>query len=390
MWAPDYDEDAYASLADGSEERRDLDEIESMGGSVVMTERRIANTPPHMLPLALHAKLVARELGILCIHEDFLSPQSCLVRLQQQLLSRTGAILRRSHLIYRSNERYWKELELGVWAAEFAEHDDALLPTWQALANAVRDSPNNDNYRDQCTVSFCNMEMPGAVWDMLGPAFEGRRIKGLTLENVSLGSEGIIRVARIIEHVSILEKLTLREHLSQNLHASMRLFFAKAGSLDISENNIGPDGARIVMEHMLGAETNSNLDLSRNNFGDIGAEFIATALKSNSDVQYLSLNNMADEGIVKVARALKTNTKLRRLYIEPIGDAAAEAVRNAVFDMSSLEAIEQSNHTCSVHIGDGSRNDKLLSFSNRLINCDIDLCPVQMKVRHALGVYADG
>ena len=63
-----------------------------------------------------------------------------------------------------------------------------------------------------------------------------------------------------------------------------------------------------------------------------------------------SKNHLDDNDAILVARALKRNTNLRRLRLgqNDITVIGRDALRNAVYDCTSLNAVAASNHTCNI------------------------------------------
>ena len=84
----------------------------------------------------------------------------------------------------------------------------------------------------------------------------------------------------------------------------------------------------------------TTLDLINNNIGPEGAIAIAEALKVNAvlTVLWLSDNNIGDDGAKAIAEALKVNPVLTKLYLwnNNLGDAGEKAVRDAVKDRSGF------------------------------------------------------
>eukprot|EP00808_Paulinella_micropora_P025841 g78556.t1 len=117
---------------------------------------------------------------------------------------------------------------------------------------------------------------------------------------------------------------------------------SKLSSLDISVNNIGPQGAKHIAEaiqtrksciHLLTSmiymkgemllpcapanKVLQTLNIVDNNIGDQGAAAFADALKVNTTVQTLNIgyNNLGDKGAALIAEAIKFNKTLLGLNI---------------------------------------------------------------------------
>ena len=61
-------------------------------------------------------------------------------------------------------------------------------------------------------------------------------------------------------------------------------------------------------------------------------------------------NHLDDNDAVTIARALKQNTNLRRLHLgqNDITETGCVALRNTIYDSTSLNAVAASNHTCCI------------------------------------------
>ena len=62
-------------------------------------------------------------------------------------------------------------------------------------------------------------------------------------------------------------------------------------------------------------------------------------------------NNLNDEDAVLIARAMKHNTNLKVLCLDEnnITEVGFKALREAVYDTTSLNSIADCNHTCSIY-----------------------------------------
>ena len=94
------------------------------------------------------------------------------------------------------------------------------------------------------------------------------------------------------------------------------------------------------------------VSLDKNDIGTGGVELIADCLASNPLLRRLSLqgNLLTDQDAQVLANALKTNENLRTLYLEDNSFTTVGIGRlfELVYNAIDLNAIHESNHTCSL------------------------------------------
>jgi hypothetical protein len=109
--------------------------------------------------------------------------------------------------------------------------------------------------------------------------------------------------------------------------------------------------------NMLCALLASNKDISRinlnsNNIRTGGSTELPGILATNSPLcnLFLANNHLDDSDAVMIARALGRNTNLRciRLGQNDIADIGRDALRNAIYDSTSLNTVADSNHSCYI------------------------------------------
>jgi len=87
--------------------------------------------------------------------------------------------------------------------------------------------------------------------------------------------------------------------------------------LDLSCNNIGDEGAKMIADALKVNQRLKTMSLIGNIIGDDGAKFIADALKDNHCLKMLLLSNnsICDDGAKMIADAMKVNHSLRTLVL---------------------------------------------------------------------------
>ena len=248
------------------------------------------------------------------------------------------------------------------------DHDDVLLPLWQAFTDAVHDSPVT------CLdLHISNIELSGVVLDMLHRALAEKEVRKLELRNVNFGRKGILFSAKTMDGNPTLELLHLGDNPINDLDATERLFSSikmhpTLETVSLDGCNIGDECDSLLDIIMDGTDNIKYLSLRRNNIGPDGAKSIANILKKNTRIEriYLNQNKMKDEGTVQLTHALKTNTNLKSLHVTLNGatEAAENAMVKVALNTSSLNAMVDSNHTCQLY--HDRINAPLLDFSNSL------------------------
>ena len=97
----------------------------------------------------------------------------------------------------------------------------------------------------------------------------------------------------------------------------------------------------------------SFIDLKSNNVRTGSRTEIPDYLATNPPLKYLNLakNHLDDNDAVMIACALKRNTKLQGLRLgqnDFTEEGGRAALRNAIYDSTSLKSVAGSNHSCSI------------------------------------------
>ncbi|KAL7553358.1 hypothetical protein ACHAWF_016636 [Thalassiosira exigua] len=120
-------------------------------------------------------------------------------------------------------------------------------------------------------------------------------------------------------------------------------------TLDLRNNGIDDEAATRLASKIRGCKKLTRIDLGLNYIQPKGAMALADFIAANPPLQHLILrgNCIGDEGAVHFAKALKNNTNLIELNLghNQISSVGLEALFHAIFDVSSLNALVESNHT---------------------------------------------
>ncbi|EJK67359.1 hypothetical protein THAOC_11618 [Thalassiosira oceanica] len=204
-------------------------------------------------------------------------------------------------------------------------HDDALLPHFKELTDAIQLS----NRIGQIDID--NMEMCPSALRILFPAMEGKAqsLKELRWDSNQIPSDeqADLLIDSVIDNWSI-KNVTLRGCFGQE----------------------GVNGFRALATIMTCGRPFQTLDFGGN--GLSGIDDVTAALATNPQLEILDLarNQLNDSDAELIAQALKQNTNLQELHLydNSITSAGFEKIRTAIYDPSSLNAMESCNHTCWV------------------------------------------
>ena len=121
--------------------------------------------------------------------------------------------------------------------------------------------------------------------------------------------------------------------------------------LELENNNIGIAGAISIRNLLLENTTLTFLNFSGNNIGNEGLKELLSAFKTNTTLENLSLNenSIDDKGVEIISDALLTNTTLTRLSVcrNYITDVGANVIIFLRENNSTLENIECSDNYIS-------------------------------------------
>lgn len=157
---------------------------------------------------------------------------------------------------------------------------------------------------------------------VLAAAIRGNHsVTQLYLPKNSIGANGALHLARMLDVSYTLRTLDCRGNFIGPMgaqHLATALASKRPGGLtdlNLSSNNIGPQGAASLAQAL---ETNgslTSLHLEANHIGPMGAQHIAEALLTNSTLQHLHLgNNVIDDfGARQLANSLRVNGSLKTL-----------------------------------------------------------------------------
>ncbi|EJK59041.1 hypothetical protein THAOC_20792 [Thalassiosira oceanica] len=232
-------------------------------------------------------------------------------------------------------------------------HDDALLPHFKELADAIQLS---NGIRE---VMIDNIELHPSALRILCQAMEGK-VTNFNFCSVRFPGQDLVEcfdiiAASIRRNYALKRLLWIDNQISSDEQAD-QLIESTIDNRSIKDlrlvhcfNQSGVNGCRALAALMNGRPFDC-LDFREN--GLSGIENVATALATNPQLKALRIhvNELNDRDAELIAKALDRNTKLQELYLgrNNITPAGFEKIRSTIYDPSSLNAMESCNHTCYV------------------------------------------
>lgn len=237
-------------------------------------------------------------------------------------------------------------------------HEDETLPLWKRFAGALSDvAPSDYGY---ISLLLNDVQLNNKASDLLLKSFKSAPLFSLSLVGANLGSDGIRFVVDSLKTNATLELVSLRGSCIDSGNDAMSLIDAVVGHskcdmLILDECEIGRNNC--VMEALLDPALKSlkHVSLERNSIGSFGGKLISDSIACNPNIEvlYLGGNSMKDEDAVMLAKSLVSNTMLRVLSLSgnDFTKVGYYALDNAVLNLSSLNAVFDSNHTCYLDLG---------------------------------------
>ncbi|EJK74089.1 hypothetical protein THAOC_04257, partial [Thalassiosira oceanica] len=233
-------------------------------------------------------------------------------------------------------------------------HDGALLPHFKELADAIQLS--NGIQR----INIDKVELRSSVLGILCPAMEGK-VTEIDMRHVIFPGPDVVEcyqiISTLIRRNHALKTLTwIDNRIPSDEQADLLIKSIidnraiKQIRLQNSFNQSSVNGCRVLASLISCGRPFDLLNFRGN--GLSGIDDLAAALATNPQLERLLIrdNQLNDRDADLIAQALKQNTNLQRLDLKgnSITSAGFETIRTAIYDPSSLNAMESCNHTCLV------------------------------------------
>ena len=219
--------------------------------------------------------------------------------------------------------------------------DDDRLARVCARRRPPPPSPETVRRLLQTEKRFTNSSDVSKVADLYA-AFFGKvtTVDELEFQGLEWGVADVVELCEVLPRFAALRTLDLSKNEigpegAKAITETLKSGTAVLTSVDLRVNSIGDDGAKAIAEALKVNVVLTKLSLYHNSIGDDGAKAIAEALKVNAVLTSVDLrfNSIGDDGAKAIAKALKVNAVLTKLDLEfnnSMGDAGEKAVRDAV------------------------------------------------------------
>jgi len=240
-------------------------------------------------------------------------------------------------------------------------HDDALLPHWKELSDALQLYPYSLLDPEQSrNFAICGLQLTPAVLDMLMPSLTMKDFRALELDGNEFvnARDGIFFAVGFIKNNPRLEEFVWINNDLGSMDNANHLLGALCSLLSIRrihlQNSCGENvnGYDILRSLVSSNAQLKDIDLSSNNIWTMGGTHLSDYLATNPPLEELSLedNHFDDNDVTLIAQALKQNTNLKSLSLKrnAITDMGRNELHNTLFDASTLNSVADSNHTCLI------------------------------------------
>ncbi|EJK46326.1 hypothetical protein THAOC_35008 [Thalassiosira oceanica] len=233
-------------------------------------------------------------------------------------------------------------------------HDDALLPHFRELADAIQLS--NGIQR----IAIGNIELRPSALRIMFPVLEGK-VTNISMRRIIFPGPDVVEcyeiIAASIRRNHALEILTwIGNQIPSDEQADLLIksiidnWSINTLTLDNCFNLSGVNGCRALAALMTCGRPFDWIHFGRN--GLFGIDDVASALATNPQLKilFMTKNQLNDSDAELIAQALKQNTNLQMLCLgeNNITSAGFEKIVEAIYDPSSLNAMVACNHTCWV------------------------------------------
>ena len=271
--------------------------------------------------------------------------------------------------------------------------DESLLPLWMEFADALSSLATHQEPSGYIILAFSNIQLPRQVFSILESALKAAPLNRLLFINNRLQYEGIKFAERVLEANRTIRVFSLCKNSDKCELPTLSLAEAARNHprlqvFHIKDCDIGP-ALSITPEKVPALLSLKSVSLKGNHLGSQAASLIANCLATNPHIKILDLddNLLNDEDATLIANSLKTNTNLRLLFLRgnKFTDAGIKTLLKSVHDDESLNAIQDSNHTCRLKLfADGAPipdgvDEAVLSMNGK--DFKLDAFPAASKLR---------
>jgi len=233
----------------------------------------------------------------------------------------------------------------------------ALMPHWNVLSESFRVI---NPYGVGMKISFENMHWNEEVMSLICNRLLGRNIREVAFSRIEFENmrDAILALRNMLKYSPKVRSLVWSEIPIESAD-DMALFTQMISELserqlDFEELRFDWNGSGNAQAILAGVDLSKykRIELRGNNLRTNGRADIPDLIASNSPLEWLDLcsNRLNDDDAVRIAESLGQNTRLRELSLEGnnIHERGKNALLRAVRDTSTMNALSDSNHSCSL------------------------------------------
>ena len=174
-----------------------------------------------------------------------------------------------------------------------------------------------DKKHELNVINFCDNNLTSASSTLINILIDHFKPHSLGLDYNKLRDAGVAKLHNAVIRNNIQQLDLVENGLTMQASKSIALMMKSLKRLDISFNNIGDDGAKMISQGILQTSTLSSLNLNHCNIGAVGTGEIAHSLTINSSLEILWMNDNAigHYGATGIAAALCVNKTLKELSL---------------------------------------------------------------------------
>jgi len=161
------------------------------------------------------------------------------------------------------------------------------------------------------SLNFSNNQITGEGVCLIADNLVGfKKLERLNFSNNFLGKKGISQLMNFLVGDS-------HHNEKRSKSKSIRTKNHVLRELDVSGNQLGDSGAKVIAKILLFSETLITINIANNQITHIGAEALAAAIRTNRMLQHLNMenNSIGEKGLKLISEALVFNTSIKDLLI---------------------------------------------------------------------------
>ena len=233
-------------------------------------------------------------------------------------------------------------------------HHDMLIPHWKKLFKALCGRASINSLR------MMGISLPVSVLDIMFPTLQNINISEVALD-VQFGNEGLLRLTSFIKNSTSIKTIVLGRERIRDLsianslsdvvkdHPTLEMIALVGCGLS--------DDANILRKVLEGFTKIRSFTIAHEKLGLESVGILADCIRSNHHTNKklrLDSNNISDGGTLLLASALNSNTNLNWLNLKnnDITEEGDKHLLKALYDPTSMDSIVESNHTCVAYTYD--------------------------------------